>query len=89
MPERLVPVQASHRGAFGEFGGESRGLIDRTFRERIVLAGVVLGRDDPDRVDASMKELAQLVDTAGAYQVASVLQPVSYTHLTLPTKDKV
>ena len=29
----------THRGAFGEYGGESRGLIERTFRERIVLAG--------------------------------------------------
>ena len=29
-----------HRGGFGEFGGESSGLIDRTFRERIVLVGV-------------------------------------------------
>ena len=38
-----VPFQESdretHRGAFGEFAGESTGLIDRTFRERIVLAG--------------------------------------------------
>ena len=32
----------SHRGAFGEFGGETRRLIERTFRERIVLVGVTL-----------------------------------------------
>ena len=37
----------AHRGAFGEFGGEATGLIDRTFRERIVLAGVTLERADP------------------------------------------
>ncbi len=64
----------THRGAFGEYGGESRGLIERTFRERIVLAGVALGRDDPEVVDASMDELARLVDTAGADPVARVLQ---------------
>lgn len=66
--------QESHRGAFGEFGGESSGLIDRTFRERIVLAGVSLGRADPEATDASMDELARLVETAGADPVARVLQ---------------
>jgi GTP-binding protein HflX len=72
--DEAAPDEESHRGAFGEFGGESRGLIDRAFRERIVLAGVVLGRDDPEQVDASMDELARLVDTAGADPVARVLQ---------------
>jgi GTP-binding protein HflX len=66
--------QESHRGAFGEFGGESTGLIDRTFRERIVLAGVTLGRSDQEATDASMDELARLVETAGADPVARVLQ---------------
>jgi len=66
--------QESHRRAFGEFGGESTGLIDRTFRERIVLAGVTLGRSDPEATDASMDELARLVETAGADPVARVLQ---------------
>ena len=64
------PDQESHRGAFGEFGGESTGLIDRTFRERIVLAGLTLGRSDPEATDASMDELARLVETAGADPVA-------------------
>jgi GTP-binding protein HflX len=68
------PGQESHRGAFGEFGGESTGLIDRTFRERIVLAGLTLGRSDPEATDASMDELARLVETAGADPVARVLQ---------------
>jgi len=68
------PDQESHRGAFGEFGGESTGLIDRTFRERIVLAGLTLGRSDPEATDASMDELARLVETAGADPVARVLQ---------------
>ena len=66
--------QESHRRAFGEFGGESPGLIDRTFRERIVLAGVTLGRSDQEATDASMDELARLVETAGADPVARVLQ---------------
>ena len=66
--------QESHRGAFGEFGGESSGLIDRTYRERIVLAGVSLGRADPEATEASMDELARLVETAGADPVARVLQ---------------
>ncbi|HJO19906.1 MAG TPA: GTPase HflX, partial [Acidimicrobiales bacterium] len=80
LPEEPIGVDAepadgaSHRGAFGEFGGASRGLIDRAFRERIVLAGVALGREDPDEVDASMDELARLVDTAGADPVARMLQ---------------
>ena len=66
--------EESHRGGFGEFGGEATGLIDRTFRERIVLAGVTLGRVDAEATDASMDELARLVDTAGADPVARVLQ---------------
>lgn len=64
----------SHRGAFGEFGGESTGLIDRAFRERIVLAGVTLNRGDTEITEASLDELAQLVDTAGADAVARVHQ---------------
>ncbi|MBI02921.1 MAG: GTPase HflX [Acidimicrobiaceae bacterium] len=64
----------THRGAFGEFGGETTGLIDRAFRERIVLAGVTLEQADPEDTDASMDELARLVDTAGADPVARVLQ---------------
>ena len=66
--------EESHRGGFGEFGGETTGLIDRTFRERIVLAGVALGRADAEATEASMDELARLVDTAGADPVARVLQ---------------
>ena len=29
----------THRGGFGEFAGESTGLIDRSFREQIVMVG--------------------------------------------------
>ena len=47
---RLGPIDAeddeSHRGAFGDFGGASGALIDRTFRERIIVVGVTLGGGD-------------------------------------------
>ncbi|MDP7598273.1 MAG: GTPase HflX [Acidimicrobiales bacterium] len=72
--DRVDRRDDSHRGAFGEFGGESAGLIDRAFRERIVLAGVTLNRGDKETTEASLDELAQLVDTAGADAVARVHQ---------------
>jgi len=49
-------------------------LIERTFRERIVLVGVVLPGIDLDDVEAGLDELALLVDTAGADVVARVVQ---------------
>ncbi len=58
--------EESHRGAFGDFGGESDGLIERTFRERIILVGVTTAGHDPEETDANLDELALLVDTAGA-----------------------
>jgi GTP-binding protein HflX len=66
--------EQSHRGAFGEFGGTSGGLIDRSFRERIVIVGVSLQGDDPERTEADLDELAELVDTAGADVVGRILQ---------------
>jgi GTP-binding protein HflX len=49
-------------------------LIDRTIREKIVLVGVALGNDDEDAVDESLDELSLLVDTAGADEVARIVQ---------------
>ncbi|MGP8060702.1 MAG: GTPase HflX [Acidimicrobiales bacterium] len=49
-------------------------LIDRTFRERIVLVGVVLPGTDAATVEAALDELALLVDTAGADVAARVVQ---------------
>jgi GTPase len=49
-------------------------LIERTFRERIVLVGVALPGTDLDAVEAGLDELALLVDTAGADVVARVVQ---------------
>ena len=66
--------ESDHRGAFGEYGGESSGLIDRTFRERIVIVGVTMPDGSADETDASLDELARLVDTAGADEVGRVHQ---------------
>jgi GTP-binding protein HflX len=52
----------------------SRQLIERAFREKIVLVGMATGDRSSDDVEASLDELAQLVDTAGADEVARVVQ---------------
>jgi GTPase len=49
-------------------------LIDRRVRERIVTVGVVHRPQSDDEVEASLDELALLVDTAGADVVARVVQ---------------
>ncbi len=49
-------------------------LIERSFRERIVLVGVVTWPRTHDEVEASLDELALLIDTAGADEVARVVQ---------------
>ncbi|MEY2570062.1 MAG: GTPase, partial [Acidimicrobiaceae bacterium] len=49
-------------------------LISREGREKIVLVGVATHGHDLDDVDASLDELSQLVDTAGADEVARVVQ---------------
>ena len=64
----------SHRGAFGEFGGEAGGFIDRAFREQIVLVGVATPALSVRAVEESLEELARLVDTAGADPVQRVIQ---------------
>ena len=65
---------ASHRGGFGELGGASGGLIERTFRERIVLVGVTVAPAHDEDTERSLDELARLVDTAGADEAGRVLQ---------------
>ncbi len=49
-------------------------LIERAFREKIVLVGVTIPPATVDETEASVDELAQLVDTAGADEVARVYQ---------------
>ena len=66
--------ESDHRGAFGEFGGESEAFIERTFRERIVLVGVQHAGQSLDDVEELLDELALLVDTAGADPIARVVQ---------------
>ena len=64
----------SHRGAFGDYGGEERAFIDRSFREKIVLVGVSLPGSTMEATEAALDELTALVDTAGADAVARVVQ---------------
>ena len=66
--------EETHRGGFGEFAGEATGLIDRSFREQIVLVGVQFPGSSGDQIDANLDELAQLVDTAGADPVSRMVQ---------------
>ncbi len=79
-PDALEPHEGpsangqSHRGGFGELGGASGGLIERTFRERIILVGVTVPPGHEDDTERSLDELSQLVDTAGADEVARVVQ---------------
>ena len=56
--------------------GEALGttLIERTTREKIVLVGVTLPPYTDDDTEASLDELALLVDTAGADEVARMQQ---------------
>ena len=72
--DRAERPDGSHRGAFGEFGGAESGLIDRAFREQIVLVGVQLAERTADEVDANLDELERLVDTAGADPVERIVQ---------------
>jgi len=66
--------EESHRGAFGEYGGEAGGLIDRSFREKIVLVGMQLPQRSEEVLTANLDELERLVDTAGADVVDRMTQ---------------
>ena len=49
-------------------------LIERSFREKIVLVGVTVPPEREDETERHLDELALLVDTAGADEAARVLQ---------------
>jgi len=49
-------------------------LIERAFREKIVLVGVTIPPESVEETENSLDELALLVDTAGADEVARVVQ---------------
>lgn len=71
----LEELEEGHRGAFGEYGGTvEAGLLDRTFRERIVLVGVTQQGQTRSQTEASLDELEALVDTAGADPMERVVQ---------------
>jgi len=64
----------SHRGAFGEFGGATGGLIERTFREKIIIVALQEPGVPEDEVREGLDELERLVDTAGADVVDRIVQ---------------
>lgn len=49
-------------------------LISRGIRERIILVAVTMSDRDDDQTQESLDELAQLIDTAGAFEVARITQ---------------
>lgn len=49
-------------------------LIERGFRERIIVVGVTMPPDDVEETERHLDELALLIDTAGADVVGRVLQ---------------
>lgn len=49
-------------------------LIERSFRERIVLVGVTLGGHTDEETEEGLDELSLLIDTAGADEAARVTQ---------------
>ena len=49
-------------------------LIERSFRERIVLVGVTMGGQTDEDTDEGLDELSLLIDTAGADEAARVTQ---------------
>jgi GTP-binding protein HflX len=49
-------------------------LIERTFKEKIVLVGVTVPPSNDDDTEAHLDELSLLVDTAGADEAARVVQ---------------
>jgi GTP-binding protein HflX len=77
-PRRAPTIESdgdtTHRGGFGDVGGAASGLIERAFRERIVLVGITMPPSHEDDTERSLDELSLLVDTAGADEVARVVQ---------------
>lgn len=70
----LGEEESTHRGGFGEFGGESGAFIERTFREKIIIVGVSFPPHDDELVQESLDELELLIDTADADVVGRVVQ---------------
>jgi len=66
----VVDGIGTHRGGLEDFGRDAfddeAGFLDRSFRERIVIVGMTLSGQTELETQASLDELALLVDTAGA-----------------------
>ena len=58
----------------GRAGGVAVALIERSFREKIVLVGVTIPPESVEETENSLDELALLVDTAGADEVGRITQ---------------
>src|SRR4029450_10761237 len=58
----------------GRDGARCMALIERAFREKIVLVGVTIPPETVEQTEESLDELGLLVDTAGADEVARVSQ---------------
>src|SRR6202035_3828001 len=69
---RAQPAGRRDRGARGGPSGMS--LIERAFREKIVLVGVTIPPATAEVTEHHLDELALLVDTAGADEAARVVQ---------------
>lgn len=74
VAESFVASTESHRGGFGEYGGETSAFIERSFRERIVVVGVAVSGESDEVLAASLDEMERLVGTAGADVVGRVVQ---------------
>ena len=61
-------------------------LIERTFRERIILVGVAIPPVSLDETEEHLDELSRLINTAGADEAARVVQrrdaPDAATYMT-------
>src|SRR5262249_34146506 len=75
---RVAPGRNRHAGrterAHRQLLGACMTLIERTFREKIVLVGVTVPPEREEETERHLDELALLVDTAGADEAARVLQ---------------
>ena len=65
---------ATWRGRSGTVVARDVSLIERSFREKIVLVGVTVPPEAEEETERHLDELALLVDTAGADEAARVVQ---------------
>lgn len=55
-------------------GGPVKQLIDRSVKEKIVLVGVIIPPMTSEDAEIGLDELSQLIDTAGAEEMARIMQ---------------